>query len=147
MLCSDFTIYALLPEAVFDCCALRHFQAGSSQLAILPPSYLWLNGIRPRPLGSGSSGKVSWCFEPSQPQRITSGLNTNFIYLKVIHYTSHYTTSLFFPEPQPEFYPQFRNAKPEKQTHVLEPIYIPRALNRVTCFILRACTGTGVSHS
>ena len=22
---------------------------------------------------------VSWCFEPSQPQRITSGLNTNFI--------------------------------------------------------------------
>ena len=21
---------------------------------------------------------VSWCFEPSQPQRITSGLNTNF---------------------------------------------------------------------
>ena len=23
---------------------------------------------------------VSWCFEPSQPQRITSGLNTNFTY-------------------------------------------------------------------
>ena len=22
---------------------------------------------------------VSWCFEPSQPQRITSGLNTNFV--------------------------------------------------------------------
>ena len=24
------------------------------------------------------SSIVSWCFEPSQPQRITSGLNTNF---------------------------------------------------------------------
>ena len=24
------------------------------------------------------SSLVSWCFEPSQPQRITSGLNTNF---------------------------------------------------------------------
>ena len=24
------------------------------------------------------SGLVSWCFEPSQPQRMTSGLNTNF---------------------------------------------------------------------
>ena len=25
-----------------------------------------------------NAGLVSWCFEPSQPQRITSGLNTNF---------------------------------------------------------------------
>ena len=63
---------------------------------------------------------VSWCFQPSQPQRITSGLNTNFtlsllvgafspvnhdyiraehktsLYLQVIHSTSHYTASLFF---------------------------------------------------
>ena len=31
---------------------------------------------------------VSWCFEPSQPQRITSGLKTNLVYLLVIHKTN-----------------------------------------------------------
>ena len=34
---------------------------------------------------------------------------------------------VFFLKPQLRFYPQFQNTKPEKQTHVLEPIYIPRA--------------------
>ena len=48
---------------------------------------------------------VSWCFEPSQPQRITPGLNTDFnlspgyslheslygTYHQVIHFTSHCT--------------------------------------------------------
>ena len=38
---------------------------------------------------------VAWCFEPSQPQSITSGLNTNF-YLQFIHFISHYTTSHVF---------------------------------------------------
>ena len=28
---------------------------------------------------SSKSKLVSWCFQPSQPKRITSGLNTNFI--------------------------------------------------------------------
>ena len=57
---------------------------------------------------------------------------------------------VFFPKRQFKFYPQFQKAKPKK--HVFEPIYIPRALNmgtssnKVTYFILRACTGTGVSH-
>ena len=39
---------------------------------------------------------VSWCFEPSQPQRISSGLNTNLLYLQVIHFTSHFITSHAF---------------------------------------------------
>ena len=38
---------------------------------------------------------VSWCFEPSQPQRTTSGLNTNSN-LKVIYFESHHTTSDVF---------------------------------------------------
>ena len=37
---------------------------------------------------------VSWCFKPSQPQRIIPGLKTNFTLS--IHSTSRYTTSLFF---------------------------------------------------
>ena len=42
---------------------------------------------------------VHWCLEPSQPQRITSGLNTNFalsqtsLCLQLIHFKSHHTTS------------------------------------------------------
>ena len=43
---------------------------------------------------------VSWCFEPSQPQRITLELEKNekktSVYLPVIHSTRQYTTSLFF---------------------------------------------------
>ena len=43
---------------------------------------------------------VSRCFESGQTQKIISGLKTNFSlspnYLLVIHFTSHYTTSLFF---------------------------------------------------
>ena len=70
---------------------------------------------------------VSWCFEPSQPQRITSGLNTNFTLSPSysFHRSSYHKSCLFF-----------------------EPIYIPRALTqepasgRVTHFILRAYTGT-----
>ena len=37
----------------------------------LPRLFLPSRSIQPSKL-------VSWCFEPSQPQRITSGLNTNF---------------------------------------------------------------------
>ena len=53
---------------------------------------------------------VSWCFEPSQPQRITSGLNTNFTL-----YPSH----------------SFHQSSYHKTC--LQPIYIPRALNTGTC--------------
>ena len=54
---------------------------------------------------------VSWCFEPSQPRRITSGLNTNFT-LSPSHsfHKSSYPKSCFF-----------------------QPIYIRRALNTGTC--------------
>ena len=34
---------------------------------------------------------VSWCFEPSQPQGITSGLKTTQVYLLVIHETNFQT--------------------------------------------------------
>ena len=37
---------------------------------------------------------LSWCFEPSQPQRISSGLNTNFN-LQVIYFTSVLLLLLF----------------------------------------------------
>ena len=40
---------------------------------------------------------------------------------------------VFFLKPQFKFYPQFRNAKPEKRRHVLEPICILRVLNMKTC--------------
>ena len=62
--------------------------------------------------------QIQFCFEPSQPQRITSGLNINFNLARVIHSTSHYTTNrfhFFLFRPNLKFYPQFRNAKPEKQ--------------------------------
>ena len=40
---------------------------------------------------------VSWCFEPSQPQRITSGLNTNFtLYPSHSFHKSWYHKSCFF---------------------------------------------------
>ena len=39
----------------------------------------------------GDGQLVSWYFEPSQPQRITSGLKTNLICLLVILHTSHRT--------------------------------------------------------
>ena len=53
---------------------------------------------------------VSWCFEPSQPQRITSGLNANF--------TLSQSHSLHVIIPQAMFF---------------EPIYIHGALNMGTC--------------
>ena len=64
-------------------------------------------------------GLVSWCSEPSQPQKITSGLNTNFnLSLGYSFHMSWYES--FLLKPQIKFYPKFRNAKPEK--------------NNTTCF-------------
>ena len=58
---------------------------------------------------------VSWCFEPSQPQMITSGLNTNFtLFPSYSFHKSSYHKSCFF-------------------VVVFLPIYIPRALNTGTC--------------
>ena len=74
---------------------------------------------------------LSWCFEPSQPQRITSGLKTNFtLSPSYSFHKSSYHKSCFFSL----FI--FRGHSTR------EP-----ASSRVTNFILRAYTGTGVSHS
>ena len=54
---------------------------------------------------------VSWCFEPSQPQRITSGLNTNVT-----------------PSPSYSFYRSSYHT-----SCCFQPIYIPWALNMGTC--------------
>ena len=74
---------------------------------------------------------VSWCFEPSQLQRITSGLNTNFTLSPdgSLHKSSYHKScffSLFI----------FRGHSAR------EP-----ASSRVTYSFLRAYTGTSVSHS
>ena len=74
---------------------------------------------------------VSWCFEPSQPQKITSGLNTNFAlspaysFHKSSYHMSCFLSTFIF-----------------RGHSTREP-----AFNRVTYFILRAYIGTGVSHS
>ena len=92
----------------------------------------WLTVLETRP--SNGFSLVSCCFEPSQLQRITSGLNTNFT-LSPSHsfHKSFYYKSLLL-RPQLKFYPQFRNANSEKTiAHVLEPIHTPQALNTGIC--------------
>ena len=74
---------------------------------------------------------VSWCFKPSQPQRITSGLNTNFTlspsysFQKSSYHKSCFLSLFIFHGHSTR-----------------EP-----SSSRETYFILRAYTGTGVSHS
>ena len=72
---------------------------------------------------------VSWCFEPSQPQRTTLGLNTNFT-LSYSFHKSSYHKSCFL-----RLYIFRGHSKREP------------ASSKVTYFILRAYTGTGISHS
>ena len=69
---------------------------------------------------------VSWCFEPSQPQRITSGLNTNFTLSPSYSFHKSCFLSLFTFHEHSTWEP---------------------ASSRVTYFILWAYTGTSVSHS
>ena len=58
---------------------------------------------------------VSWRFEPGEPQRMTSGLNSNFtLSPSYSFHKSLYHKSLFL-KPQLKPHPQFRNAKSEKQ--------------------------------
>ena len=42
--------------------------------------------------GTGDLG--SWCFEPSHPQKITSGLKKTSFYVQVIHFTKKSETEL-----------------------------------------------------
>ena len=68
---------------------------------------------------------VSWCSEPSQPQRILSGL--------FIHSAGHYTP-IFFSQTTIQIISPILEHKPRKTiTHVLEPVYILRALSTGTC--------------
>ena len=75
---------------------------------------------------SNSKQLVSWCFEPSQPQRITSGLNTNFTlspsysFHESLYHKSCFLSLFIF-----------------RGHSTREP-----ASGRVTYFILRAYTGT-----
>ena len=83
-------------KAFVDSSALMTKMRGDSDFWSLPPLTV--------------SQLVSWCFEPSQPQRITSGLNTNFTpYPSHSFHWSSYHKSCF------------------------QHIYIPRALNTGTC--------------
>ena len=67
---------------------------------------------------------VSWCFEPSQPQRITSGLNTNFNLSPSHSFHKSLDHKSFLLKPQLKFYPQFRNAKPEKNDNTCFGSYL-----------------------
>ena len=78
--------------------------------------------------------KRSWCFEPSQQQRITSGLNTNFT-LSPSH--SFHKSSYHKPCCCCFFSLFIFHGHSTR-----EP-----ASSSMTYFILRAYTGTGVSHS
>ena len=77
---------------------------------------------------------VSCCIEPSQPKRIISGLKTNFNLSPTYSFHQSLHHKSLFLKPQLKFFPQFRNANPEKiMTSVLDPIFIPRAHNGGYC--------------
>ena len=58
---------------------------------------------------------VSCRFQPSQPQRITSGLKANFSLSPSYSFHKILDHKSLFLKPQLKFYPQFRNVNPEKQ--------------------------------
>ena len=76
---------------------------------------------------------------PVNHKGLHQGWTQTLIYLQVTHSTSHYTTSLFCSNHSSNSIHNFgtqnqREKKEDKnETHVLEPIYIPWALNRGTC--------------
>ena len=73
----------LLSVFLFSECSIR-------KLFLLGDSLLFVSG-------QIQSQLVSWCFEPSQPQRITSGLNTNFtLSPSYSFHESSYRKSCFF---------------------------------------------------
>ena len=59
---------------------------GSDNLAWFQPASVIMDGPF---IVVNSIDLVSWCFEPSQPQRITLGLKTNFNLSSIIHSTNH----------------------------------------------------------
>ena len=108
--------------------------------------------------GTGGKGDLaSWYFEPIQPQGIISGLKTNssFSPSHSFHKSPHHRP--LFLKSKLKLYPQFWNANPEKQQHMVWNLFLFRGhstrelhqgsvtRNRVT--YLQVNTGTGVSHS
>ena len=75
-------------------------------------------------------------FQLGQPQRIISGLKTNF---NLSPTSSFHKSPQLFLKPKLKLYPQFWNTNPEK--HQLSV-----SMSKVTSFILWH-KGTGVSHS
>ena len=77
---------------------------------------------------------VTWCSEPSQPQRITLGLNTHFSFSP--KYSFHKSLfHKFFCRCSNHNSNSVHNIGTQNQktiTQVLEPIYIPRTLNKGT---------------
>ena len=76
---------------------------------------------------------VGWCYEPSQPQRITSGLNTIFTLSPSYSFRKSANHKSCFFEPINFTFHGHSTREP--------------ASSRVTYFILRAYTGTSVNHS
>ena len=83
---------------------------------------------------------VSWCSEPSQPQRITSGLNTNFSlspsysFHKSLYNKSFFLLLLSLSQTTAQILSTISERKTRKtKMHVLEPVYIRLALNMGTC--------------
>ena len=63
---------------------------------------------------------VSRCFEPNQPQRIISGLKTNFSLSPRYSFHKSFHHGSPFLKPQLRLYPQLRKANPEKTiTHFI----------------------------
>ena len=103
---------------------------------------------------------VGSCFEPSQPQGIISGLRANSsVSPSNCHSTSQYITSLFFSDHNSN-YSHNSGTQNHKSTDTCFWAYLYSAgtqhgnlhqssitTSRVTYFILRAHTGTGVSHN
>ena len=63
------------------------------------------------------NGLVIWCFEPSQPQRIASGLNTNFNLSPIYSFNKslyHKSFFLFFPKTTAQILSTISESKTQK---------------------------------
>ena len=79
---------------------------------------------------------VSCALSPVNHKGLYQGWTQTSVYPLVIHSTSHYTTSLFFPNKRSNSLntSTISEYKPTKTvTQFLEPIHIPWALNTGTC--------------
>ena len=95
---------------------------------------------------------LTGALSPFNTKDYTLGLKTNFSLCPCYPFHKSLYHRYLFLKPQLKFYPQFRNANPEKQ-NTFWGLFIFRgnstrapASSRVTYFILLAYTGTGVSH-